>query len=389
MKRLGLFAVAAIVGCSGTTEHEDLGVDAAVRDGGAEVVRDGGAEVVRDGGDEVVRDGGTETVRDAGARDGGSPGLYFPPTVGDTWATVEPSSVGWDSSAIDEALDYAMGERSTAVIILLDGRILAERYAATWDLHTARAVFSVTKSVTAFLVGLLEQDGALELDDTVTSHLGAGWSAAAPADEGVITIRHLLTMTSGLDEGLARVAAPGDVWFYNTPAYHVLFDVIAAASGQSRDDFASTRLHEPIGLMDSTWLPQRLSMSARDMARFGLMILAEGAWDGTPLVTDPTILDAALRPSQSLNPAYGHLWWLNGQDGFLLPGDPAPGGAGPLMPDAPADLVAALGAGDKKIYVARSMGLVVVRHGSSAGEPAAASSSFDNLLWQAILRAAP
>ena len=89
-------------------------------------------------------------------------------------------------------------------------------------------------------------------------------------------------------------------------------------------------------------------------------------------------------PSQTLNRSYGYLWWLNGQ---AATGCPAPSSLSParFMPAAPADLIAALGKNDQKIYVVPSLGLVVVRQGNSAGASRLAASSFDNELWTKIM----
>ncbi|MBK6688491.1 MAG: serine hydrolase [Deltaproteobacteria bacterium] len=315
--------------------------------------------------------------------------LYFPPTTGDTWETLDPVTAGWDLTKLEAALTFAESKDSTAVIILQHGRIVTERYWQGWELHQSEAIFSASKSVTAILIGMLLEDGALTLDDPVSLHLGAGWTSAPADKEALITVRHLLTMTSGLTEGLAYEVDAGTKWYYNTSAYHELFGVIDAAAGMSRDDFAQTRLHDPIGMQDAAWRPQRLNASARDMARFGLLILANGVWDGAPILTHPTFLAEATQPSQNLNPSYGYLWWLNGQSGFVLPGPDSTLEAGPLMPDGPSDLVAALGAGDKKIYVVPSRGLVVARHGGPTGDPRLASSSFDNVFWQMLVDAAP
>ena len=92
----------------------------------------------------------------------------------------------------------------------------------------------------------------------------------------------------------------------------------------------------------------------------------------------------SFRPSQELNRAYGYLWWLNGGASYVLPGR-GQGGEGPFIPAAPPDLVAALGAGDKKIYVVPSLNLVVARHGGPAGiGRAEAASAFDNRWWERL-----
>jgi CubicO group peptidase (beta-lactamase class C family) len=325
-------------------------------------------------------------VADPGAPDG----LYYPPLTGDEWRTIAPADLGWDPAKLEEAIGYVGDNNSTAFLILYRGRIVAERYWLGWGPHTRGVIASAAKSVMAFLCGLAVQDGALDITRTVTGYLGAGWSTAPADKEAAITVRHLLTMTGGLDESLAYEADAGTTWFYNTPAYYVLADVIGAATGIDRDAYSAQRLHAVIGMQDSGWAAKSLAASARDMARFGLMILGDGAWDGTPLLTDAAYYGQMLDTSQDLNTSYGYLWWLNGKASFLLPGAPAVAGFGPLIPDAPADLVAALGKGDKKIYVVKSRDLVVVRHGEATGvEPQSALSSFDNLLWQKLMAAMP
>ena len=99
------------------------------------------------------------------------------------------------------------------------------------------------------------------------------------------------------------------------------------------------------------------------------------------MIADRDYLHAALRPSQKLNPSYGYLWWLNGQP------EVARGAGervkGPLIPTAPSDLVAALGAVDRKLYVVPSLGLVVTRLGNSTGP------AFQNDFWKLLMEAAP
>lgn len=399
---LGLTLIACTGGAPPAQELQDAGptpADAAPADTGdlgagddAAVAED--AQAASDDAQAVALDAtappDAQAAADASAAPDASPtGLYFPPTVGDAWDTLDPAATGWDLAALEAALAFAESKDSTAVMILQGGRVVVERYWQGWDLHQSEGIFSASKSVTSFLIGLLVQDGALRLDDAVSRHLGAGWTTAPADKEALITVRHLLTMTSGLSEALAYEADAGTTWYYNTNAYHELFRVIEAASGMSRDQFAQRRLHDAIGMQDAVWRPQRLNASARDMARFGLLVLADGRWDGTPILDHPTYLSEATRPSQALNPSYGYLWWLNGQSGYVLPGPSPRLTAGPLMPDGPPDLMAALGAGDKKIYVVPSRGLVVVRHGGPTGDPALAASSFDNVFWRMLLQAAP
>lgn len=404
------FAAAVGVGCGTRANESPLPATADAAEladagGGAEpdagLGADAGGEAEGDAANAPDAGGGEESdaasAPDAGgeggdaaiASDATPAAYYYPPSSGDTWETADPAALGWDLALLEDALTYAASVDSTAVIILYRGKILLERYWQNWDAHSSQLIASASKSFTSFLIGMLKKDGLVDLDAPVSNYLGLGWSSAPADKEAMITVRHLLSMSSGLDDDLAYAADAGTVWLYNTPAYYKLGDVIASASGMSRDDFADARLHAAIGLQDTRWRPNSLVSSARDMSRFGLLILSGGTWETTSLLDGATYLDEALNSSQTLNPSYGFLFWLNGKNSYLLPGNPARGGSGPMMPDAPADLVAALGAGDKKIYVVKSMDLVVVRHGGSTGEPALAASGFDNVFWQKLMLAAP
>lgn len=119
----------------------------------------------------------------------------------------------------------------------------------------------------------------------------------------------------------------------------------------------------------------------RDLARFGLLILAGGQWNGQTIV-DHEYLRAALRPSQQLNPSYGYFWWINGQEKMINPSDRQRDGA--WVPSAPADLVGAIGGGDRRLYVVPILQLVVTRLGDKTG-----SATFDTDFWKYLSAAAP
>jgi CubicO group peptidase (beta-lactamase class C family) len=318
--------------------------------------------------------------------------IVFPP-AGGNWATISPAALGWDTTALATALDWAGTQQSTAVLIAWRGRLVAERYWRGWTPTTDSIIASAGKSVLATVVGQLVSDGRLALDAPVSAYLGSGWSRS-PSTEARITVRHLLQMASGLNDSLQLVAQPGNRFYYNNPAYYQLFAVVTRTSGQDITTTTRSRLLAPIG-MGGTW---RLnidtgepgfvfSCTARDMARFGLLQLANGRWDGARVV-DSGWTQQMRRQGPPDNAAYGLLWWLNGSNGYRLPGPYLlPTQPGMLIPSAPADLAAALGKGDKKIYVVPSLDLVVVRHGAEAdvgaGNPLALST-FDEQLWQRL-----
>ncbi len=327
-----------------------------------------------------------------------APAPRYVPTA--EWDTVSADDLGWDQQGLDDALAFA-GERSTqALVLLVDGRILAERYYGV-DSGFRRDIASCQKSVVSLLVGMAVEEGVVGLDDPVIEHLGAGWTNASAAEEELITIRHLLSMSSGLDASRRAVAEPGEVWSYNNDAYHQLQPVLEAATGTGIDALSSDWLWRPLGATASTWYERRgnggeaidakgdriwgLVMSARDMARFGLLAARDGVW-GTDRLVEPSYLERALSSSTTGEPAATGICGgstdrtaiASGPSGELQPGS--------LIPDAPADLVAALGKDDQKIYVSRSTELVLVRQGGRAGRRSAeALSDFDTELWQRVL----
>jgi CubicO group peptidase (beta-lactamase class C family) len=304
---------------------------------------------------------------------------------------LSPSAAGWNTDTLRELLEFLEERNTTGFVVLKGGRLVVEQYWQGANLHTTGDVASVQKSLTAVLVGIAQAEGLLHVGEQVSKYLGEGWSRIPAASESKVTIRHLLTMTSGLTSSFEFETEPGTLWYYNTPAYHVLKAVLERTSGKDLNAYTREKVWDPIGDRDSTWRARPSGLltgwaaSPRDMARFGLLVLRRGAWAGTEVVPDKEYLAEALAPSQTLNRSYGYLWWLNGQEGFVLPGR-GRSGSGQLIPTAPADVVAALGAADKKIYICPSLDLVVARHGGGAGEgQAEALSSFDSQLRQKLM----
>lgn len=320
---------------------------------------------------------------------------YFPPIVGTSWDTIAGARLSYDTSALRVALDWAGTQRSTAVVVLWRGRIVAERYWNGWTPTKDSIIASASKSVLSALIGELARSGQLSPDSAAARYLGTGWSRS-PATESRITVRHLLGMMSGLNDSLQSVVQPGTRFYYNNPAYYQLFGVVQAASRESINAASRRLLFDRIGMSGSTWIPNIdtgergwiLSSTARDMARFGLLALNRGRWNGVSVLADSAWFTASWRATPPDNAGYGLLWWLNGGSSYRTPGPYVlPSQPGALIPSAPADLVAALGKGDKKIYVIPSLELVVVRHGeeadASGGNPLAVSA-FDEQWWRRL-----
>jgi CubicO group peptidase (beta-lactamase class C family) len=137
--------------------------------------------------------------------------------------------------------------------------------------------------------------------------------------------------------------------------------------------------------MKGLWVNHIMYSKARDMARFGLLMLANGIWNGDTLLHNQQYLYDMTHPSQPLNKSYGYLWWLNGQESFMLP-DLQFVFPFKLLSNAPDDLYAALGKNDQKIHVVPSKGWVIVRQGNDAGYVGPGGGSvpiqFDNDMWK-------
>lgn len=304
------------------------------------------------------------------------------------------------AAPMDDLLDYVQGQGTTGFLVVRDRNVLVEAnwpapagaspfrnfaYETTADGALLEDVASQQKSFVAVLAGIAEDRGLLDAARPVSDYVGPGWSKASPDQERAIRVLHLLTMSSGLDERFGYAAPAGTAFLYNTPVYAVLKLVLAAAAKAPLEAITQDWLTGPAGMRETAWRkrpaalsdvgnPTGLVTSPRDTARMGQLVLDGGrAEDGRRVVSEASL--KAMFERSATNPAYGRLWWLNGSDFTIRP----PGArrqSGPLVPAAPADMVAALGALDRKLYVVPSRKLVVVRMGQAAPD-----RDFDQQLW--------
>jgi len=322
---------------------------------------------------------------------------YFPPIEAGEWESLDPTELGWCSEKVEDLLSFVEEKNTKSFIILKDGKIVVEAYFGDYQADDVWYWASASKSLLATLFGLAQEDGLLNIDNPTSDYLGQGWTQATPEQEGAITLKSQLSMASGLDDTVEStgstqncfepscfqyLAAPYSRWAYHNSAYRILQDVLEAATGQTKFNYTRTRLGDRIG-MKGFWLNYIYYSKARDMARFGLLVLNRGKWGTDTLLDDEAYYDAMVQPSQQENPSYGYLWWLNGQEAFQLPGVQFRINRA-MIPEAPADMFAALGKNDQKIYVVPSEDLVVVRQGNAAGGIVLTSSSFDVELWEKL-----
>jgi hypothetical protein len=188
---------------------------------------------------------------------------YFPPTVGSTWETTDPADLGWCEPRIDSLYDFLEQENSKAFILLKDGRIVLEQY---FNGHNANALWywaSAGKTLTAFMVGIAQQEGHLAIEDATSDHLGEGWTSCTAEQEAAITVRDQLTMTTGLDDGVAQLdctqpsclqylVEPGTRWSYHNAPYTLLDQVVESATGATLNQYTTQKVKTPTGMTGAT-----------------------------------------------------------------------------------------------------------------------------------------
>ena len=289
-----------------------------------------------------------------------------------------------------------------AVIVMHDGKIVAERYEQPYGEETRFIGWSMSKTITGVLIGMLVADGKLRLDQTPPI---PNWQR--PGDpRGAITLRQLLQMRSGLRhtetgepaynsdtvrmlflqgrDNMAKYAEaqplearPGTEFKYSTSTSVVLDDIAARVlTGDSHDpetrrkavdDYLNARLFAPLGMysmvpeFDASGTLIGGSMihgTARDWARFGEFLQHDGAVKGVQLV--PRSWIAFMESPSPRAPDYGAQIWLNRPSGT---------GRNALFADrGPAGLVAMIGHLGQYVLVSPSRHLVVVRLGKTADD---------------------
>lgn len=297
------------------------------------------------------------------------------PTVPDYWPTngwqnSTPEAQGIDSALLADAL-LAWRQQNIQIHslqIVRNGYMVADATFYPYDGQTIHDVASVTKSVMTTLIGIAADQGKLDLDDKMVSFFPDRTIANLDARKEAITVRHLVSMTSGLQcvrdgmEGdttlemhrspdyvqfaldLPVTYEPGSQFIYCSPAISLLSPILQQATGMTTLAFAQEYLFEPLGIHDVLWEtdPQGyyaghgdLSLHPHDMAKLGLLFLQEGQWEDRQIISRRWVKEA--RTAQSETPSeedpYGYGWWLapdlegvyraegrNGQYIYILPG---------------------------------------------------------------------
>lgn len=309
------------------------------------------------------------------------------------------TDAGMDQAVLDDVAAQAESGDSNCLVVTRDGRLVNEWYWNNTGPQSTQEVFSASKSFTNVLAGIASDDGDLEVEDRASKWIPE-W-VGTPSED--VTVEELLNNTSGryqdFESDYIRMAAqavdktafsieleqqydPGTTWVYNNAAIQTLEAVISGATGEDVAELAQERLFEPLGMSHSGWARDRagnpmtfmgVQSTCRDMARFGLMALNKGNWNGEQIVSQDWMDRSTGDSSQELNSAYGWLWWLN-RPGTVLGADTAGGGSdssggSQLVNGAPEDMFFALGLGGQVIAIDPSSRTVVTRLGPSSYEP--------------------
>ena len=322
---------------------------------------------------------------------------YFPPLSSSaTWDTISPASLGWCANEIDTLYNFLQQEDTKGFIVLKDGKIVLEKYFGTFTKDSLWYWASAGKTITSFLVGKAQEENLLSISDTTSAYLGLGWTSETAAQEEKITIENQLSMTSGLDDGVADVFCTlsscltyltnaGNRWAYHNAPYTLLEQVLVAATGSPINTYTQIKLKSQIG-MNGAWQTVGSNnvyfSNVRSMARFGLLAQNKFSWNTTALLSDLAYINQMTNTSQSMNLSYGYLWWLNGKTSFMLPSTQTVF-SGSYAPNAPSDMFAGIGKNGQIVSVSPSKGLVVVRMGEAAGNLPVPTQLVDRI-WEKL-----
>jgi CubicO group peptidase (beta-lactamase class C family) len=302
---------------------------------------------------------------------------YWPTTK---WQAADPATLGMDSerlSELESAIKSGYGNIN-GMVVVRNGDIAYERYFNGYGPDDAHHVTSVTKSILSALTGIAINAGYIQnVDQKVLDFFPEYHSGVTNNQSREITIRHLLTMTApfppgGTAEEFEKMCMQPD-WIkcildmlgqkgtigtfkYSSAGAHLLSAIITRSTGKSACEFANERLFKPIGIKEipdyemkafgfedlfgknvKGWVKDPsgnstggwgLTLTPRNMARFGLLYLSRGIWDNHQVISRNWINESTSPHSETriagLIAKYGYLWWLREEDGvfaYLALGD--------------------------------------------------------------------
>ena len=167
--------------------------------------------------------------------------LYFPPVNANTWETLSSDELSWNISAEQGLYDFLEDNNTNAFMVLKNGKIVIEWYFGDFTQNDYWYWASAGKTLTAFMVGIAQEEGFLNISDASSLYLGEGWSSLTTEQENAIKVFNHITMTTGLDyteslslfctnpECLTYLNEPNTYWFYHNAPYTLTQSIISGA----------------------------------------------------------------------------------------------------------------------------------------------------------------
>ena len=274
---------------------------------------------------------------------------YFPDV---TWTSTTPEEQGMNSTVLDEMMQFIEDVNAPirGLVITRNGYIVKEDYWAYYTANTTHQIFSATKSFTGTLIGIALKEGFIDnVSQRVLDFFPEMTIENMDSRKGNMTIEHVLTMTTGLDWNewnisyddpsnmyqqmfnspnpiqfflnLPTVYDPGTHWVYTTGASHLLSAIITRATNMTTRQFAEQYLFAPLNATIGGWNVDhqginnggtQLYVSARTMAKLGLLYLNKGTWKGQEILTEDYIAEASsIQVITHLDDDYGYQWWID------------------------------------------------------------------------------
>ena len=273
---------------------------------------------------------------------------YWPTTE---WKRASPESQGMDSNALLDTIkqkDFdAVGLHS--LIVIRHGYVVAEAYRYPYTASTRHIINSATKSFTSTAVGIAIDEGLIKgVRERVLPFFKDRYEIAQDDKRDGLTIGDLLTMRSGMNwndgapsgysfNGLIAsddwtrfalsapmLLKPGLSFDYNTGNSQILMGILDKATGGKAETYVRTKLLEPIGIRDATWLKDPtglvggghgLGMTGEDLARLGFLFLNGGRWENRQIVSDKWVKTAVIPRTVSKidfnrGYSYAYHWWI-------------------------------------------------------------------------------
>ncbi len=303
---------------------------------------------------------------------------------GARWEQRTPAQVQMDARKLRNALDWATLHTSTGMVVVRHGCLVGQSRLDALTSNLPIDAWSMTKSVTALVIGRAVTLGYVKLDEPIRRL----FPEADPA-HAALTPRELMGMTSGLHRNWVRDIspqpdgvrdalalpfdhAPGLHWEYGQSPVNLAVAAAQRAIGRDFQTFAQQELFGPLGIRKS-WIWERdrkqqtqgwahLHMNVRDWARLAQLVLDDGVWRGRRIISKAFMRE--MLSATPANPAYGLLFWLNSGERYVMPSVYGPdSGDGPAMPAGPSDMVMMVGMLEQRAWIIPSRDLVIVRLG--------------------------